>query len=87
MNNIPGEENGNFFSSTPVNAADLLPAGGYYTYNGSLTTPPCSEIVTWFVMKTRVTASSAQIDKVHSIVHDNYRPVQPLNGRDLTEFN
>ena len=81
-------KNTNFFSSDVVDISTLLPSNaGYYTYGGSLTTPPCSQIVTWFVMQTPVEASSAQIDQIHGIVHDNYRPVQPLNGRDLKSFN
>ncbi len=88
IDDVPEEENKNFFSSTLVDISTLLPSDpGYFTYAGSLTTPPCSEIVTWFVMQTAVEASSAQISKIHGIVHDNYRPVQPLNGRDLKSFN
>ena len=50
--NEVSEEEQNYFSGDMVNIANLLPSGGYYSYNGSLTTPPCSEIVTWVVMKT-----------------------------------
>ncbi len=65
----------------------LLPADKhYYRFNGSLTTPPCSEGVRWFVLKTPVTASKEQIEKFHHIMqHDNNRPVQPLNAREVIE--
>ncbi len=66
-----------------VDANKLLPHDhDYYRFNGSLTTPPCSEGVNWFVMKFYDTASKAQIDKfIHAMHHDNNRPVQPLNAR------
>jgi carbonic anhydrase len=71
--------------SPPVSAAALFPANSsYYRYNGSLTTPPCSEGVAWFVMKQNVTASREQIEKfAHTIHHPNNRPVQPVNARVL----
>jgi len=71
-----------------VNIADLLPSDmSYYTYSGSLTTPPCSEMVSWFVMKTPVEASAAQIGDMAAILNSNFRPTQSLNGRVIGEFN
>lgn len=66
-----------------INAGRLLPhKSDYYRFNGSLTTPPCTEGVNWFVMKYYDTASQEQIEKfVHAMHHDNNRPVQPLNAR------
>ena len=66
-----------------VNPANLLPAGrDYYRFNGSLTTPPCTEGVNWFVLKDAITASKSQIEKFKEIMgHPNNRPVQPLNSR------
>lgn len=71
----------------PVNGAILLPQNyAYYRYNGSLTTPPCSEGVTWIVMKNQQTVSRDQIDKfTHVMHHDNNRPVQPINARLIIE--
>jgi len=67
-----------------VNAADLLPANGsYYTFKGSLTTPPCSEGVRWLVLKTPVTLSAEQGEAFRKIIPMNARPVQPLNGRKV----
>lgn len=66
-----------------VDASALLPHDNdYYRFNGSLTTPPCSEGVNWFVMKFYDTASKEQIEKfVHTMHHANNRPVQPVNAR------
>jgi carbonic anhydrase len=67
-----------------VNAINLLPPSkGYYTFAGSLTTPPCSEDVTWFVLKTPVQVSADQIARFGRSYPMNARPVQPLNGRDI----
>ena len=54
-----------------------------YRYTGSLTTPPCSEGVKWFVMTTPVEMSHSQIATFKAILDGNNRPVQPLNGREL----
>jgi carbonic anhydrase len=65
----------------------LLPSNrNYYRFNGSLTTPPCSEGVRWLVMKNAVTASKEQIDAfTHVIHHPNNRPVQPVKARPVLE--
>jgi carbonic anhydrase len=65
-----------------INARDLLPSDtGYYRYMGSLTTPPCSEGVNWFVMREPVSISPAQIERFAAAVGENARPVQPVNQR------
>jgi len=84
MNDLPESEGDHFSSDLMLNAQDLYPESkGYYTYSGSLTTPPCSEIVTWFVFSEPIKASGDQLAKLHSLIHDNYRPVQALNGREV----
>lgn len=69
----------------PVSAAGLLPANrDYYRYNGSLTTPPCSEGVRWIVMKHAITASRAQIEQFQKTLgFANNRPVQPTFARPV----
>jgi carbonic anhydrase len=68
-----------------VDANMLLPNDrDYYRFNGSLTTPPCSEGVWWLVMKSVSTASKEQIDAFsHTMHHPNNRPVQPANARAI----
>ena len=68
----------------PILLAALLPeARAFYTYQGSLTTPPCSEIVRWLVLEDPVELSAQQIAAFTDIYADNARPVQPLGLRDL----
>ena len=70
--------------SVAVDPAGLLPATrGYYTFAGSLTTPPCSEHVTWFVLKSPVTISTDQEAAFAKLYPMNARPVQPLHGRTV----
>jgi len=69
-----------------IDISKLLPAQrGYYTYTGSLTTPPCSEGVTWLILKTPIEMSDAQINKFAHFYKHNARPVQPLNDRVVSE--
>ncbi|MEZ4860625.1 MAG: carbonic anhydrase family protein [Caldilineaceae bacterium] len=67
-----------------VSAESLLPAERlYFAYSGSLTTPPCSEQVKWHVLTTPVELSVEQIATLANILHNNFRPVQPLHDRTL----
>lgn len=68
-----------------INANTLLPSSlDYYRFNGSLTTPPCSEGVRWFVMKNAITISAQQIDTFSKVLHEpNNRPLQPINARTI----
>ena len=82
--NLPAEETEAIATGMMVNATDLLPAEQtIYRYNGSLTTPPCSEGVLWSVMESPVEMSAAQISLFTDIFEGNNRPLQPLNDRDL----
>jgi len=66
-----------------TSALALLPSNkDYYRFNGSLTTPPCSEGVWWLVMKESLTASKEQIEKfAHVMGRPTNRPIQPINAR------
>jgi carbonic anhydrase len=67
-----------------VDAAALLPERRTtWRYRGSLTTPPCSEGVSWLVMTEPLTASREQIEAFRTLFPVNNRPVQPLNARRL----
>ena len=67
-----------------LNVLNLLPNPKHtYRYTGSLTTPPCSEGVKWFVLTTPVKMSQSQIAAFKAILNGNNRPVQPLNDREL----
>lgn len=69
-----------------INPASLLPRDtGYYTYMGSQTAPPCTEGVTWFVLKTPMEISAVEIDAFAKLYPHDVRPVQPLNGRVVKE--
>jgi carbonic anhydrase len=69
-----------------IDLAALLPANkGYYAYEGSLTTPPCSQGVNWMVLKNPITLGSDQIKAFRRLFNANARPVQPLNGRVVKE--
>ncbi|KAK4412916.1 Alpha carbonic anhydrase 4 [Sesamum alatum] len=67
-----------------------IPYREYYRYNGSLTTPPCSENVTWTIFKRVKTVSIEQVRALRDSIDDgdtgNARPIQPLNGRTIYVF-
>ncbi|XP_024379948.1 dioscorin DB3S [Physcomitrium patens] len=61
--------------------------GAYYRYNGSLTTPPCTEGVNWAVIAKLATFSPAQFNQLRAAIPvDNARPLQNVNGRPVTFF-
>lgn len=69
-----------------LDPAELLPAGrDYFRYEGSLTTPPCSEIVHWVTFKQPVTVSQGQIDAFVRLFPNNARPLQQVNRRLILE--
>ena len=57
----------------------------YYRYNGSLTTPPCSEGVRWYVLKQSSPASLDQQMKYQQLIGDDARGPQPINARVVLE--
>lgn len=72
-------------SDFAINALNLLPENieQYYRYQGSLTTPPCLENVTWLVLKQPVEISKLQRDRFFKIIGNNARPIQALNQRKI----
>ena len=81
--NLPKEkEKQVVVAETTVDASALLPKEhAYYTFQGSLTTPPCSEDVKWLVLKAPTKVSDGEIATFAGIYPMNARPTQPLNGR------
>jgi len=81
---LPTKKDQRYRNTAPVALSGLLPAKkGYFTYPGSLTTPLCSEVVSWFVMKNPIEASSAQIRAMQQIIVENNRPLQVLGSRTI----
>ncbi|MGB3299498.1 MAG: carbonic anhydrase [Phormidesmis sp.] len=75
-------------SGAQVDITKLLPSNrSLFRYFGSLTTPPCSEIVKWVVFKEPISVSAAQIAKFKEIFPLNARPVQPLERRFILQSN
>lgn len=69
----------------PVDPNELLPESrDYYAFSGSLTTPPCTEGVTWIVLKAPRTVSGGEVAYLEHAVHGhNNRPLQPLHARAI----
>jgi carbonic anhydrase len=66
--------------------ASMLPVNqNYYMFAGSLTTPPCSEGVTWYVLQSPVQVSAAQVAAFGKFFPMNARPIQPTNSRQILE--
>jgi carbonic anhydrase len=83
--NLPDGEGETGLETTLDPNAFLPEAGAIWRYEGSLTTPPCSEGVAWTVFQTPLSASSEQLAAFTARYDNNYRPVQPLNERSLRE--
>ena len=87
-NNLPLEKNEEVAARAPIDLNQLLPADRrYYTYMGSLTTPPCSEGVLWMVMQQPVPMSAQQIDIFSRLYPMNARPIQQASGRMIKQSN
>jgi len=87
-NNLPLEKGEALQAGVALDPADLLPADHrYYTYMGSLTTPPCSEGVLWMVMKQPVQVSPEQDEIFAHLYPMNARPIQQASGRLIKSSN
>lgn len=88
FDHLPAQIGGPEAAGEPIAMTALLPeARAFYTYQGSLTTPPCSEIVRWLLLDSPVALSEQQIAAFTDIYDANARPVQPLGARDLLRDN
>lgn len=87
LKHFPNEK-GKYASDEKIDLAALLPDNlSYYHYDGSLTTPPCSEVVSWYMLQNPLTASEDQIRDFSEILDRNFRPLQELNGRTIYRFD
>jgi carbonic anhydrase len=87
-NNLPLEKNEPLVPTSTIDVSQLLPQRReYYTYMGSLTTPPCSEGVLWIVMKEPIQVSEQQMAIFARLYPMNARPVQASSGRLIKESN
>ena len=87
-NNLPLEKNQDVPARVALDLNEMLPADQrYYTYMGSLTTPPCTEGVQWVVMRQPVTVAPEQIELFARIYPMNARPVQQASGRRILQSN
>jgi carbonic anhydrase len=83
---MPAHEGQVAVAGVELDPTQMLPHDkAYYTYPGSQTAPPCSEGVTWFVLKTPVEVSAKQIQAYAKLYPHDVRPLQPLNGRVVKE--
>jgi carbonic anhydrase len=82
-------------NGSPLQVQDLLPSPNseYANYAGSLTTPTCNEAVRWILFKQPIQISASQMEAFRALkdkgdmpIVDNYRPPQPLNGREVNFF-
>ncbi len=84
--NFPAQGTESRVAGTKIDSLQLLPAKhGYYSFEGSLTTPPCSEHVRWYVLKQPVQASAHQVAQFAARYPHNARPIQPLNARKVEQ--
>lgn len=89
LHNAPTEIKTVTIDGESVNGLSLMPKGkdeteDFFNYAGSLTTPPCSEAVRWFVLNKHITVSHKQVEEFSHFVHGaNARPVQALNDRTI----
>lgn len=73
-------------SGFSINPTEILPEDrSYYYYQGSLTTPPCTEGVQWYVLKQPMQLSQSQLAAFRALYAKNFRPVQPIHERTLWE--
>jgi carbonic anhydrase len=87
-NNLPLEKNDPVQPLTAIDMNQILPVKrDYYTYMGSLTTPPCSEGVLWLVMKEPIEISPDQLAIFSRLYPMNARPIQKNSGRLIKESN
>lgn len=83
---MPKDAGGEVMAKGTVDPQAMFPASrNYFRYMGSLTTPPCSEGITWTVFRDAVQLSTAQVKQFAALFPNNARPAQKRNRRFLIE--
>lgn len=85
MKSLPTHLNEEIKSTERADPIETFPSNlnSFYYYDGSFTTPPCTEDVNWIVMEQPVEAAKEQIEAIHKIIKNDNRPIQKLNDRPL----
>ena len=84
---MPAAPGGKEEVSEPVNMGGLLPPDrSYWTYTGSLTNPPCTEGVRWYILEQPLSVSREQVRQFVSMFRINSRPLQETRGRKIRAF-
>jgi carbonic anhydrase len=87
LDDVEANEESTVASGLSLNVAELLPANkSYYHYLGSLTTPPLTENVEWYVLANPVEVSAEQIAAFNEYYDGNNREVQPLGERSVLKY-
>nr|WP_297524510.1 carbonic anhydrase family protein [uncultured Roseateles sp.] len=87
-NYLPLERGDTYAAPVPIDLTQLLPRDqAYFSYMGSMTTPPCTEGVLWLVLRQPVQVSSQQISVFSHLYPMNARPLQAQSGRLIKESN
>jgi carbonic anhydrase len=82
---LPGEQV--FYRQVGINPLFILPTDrSYFSYTGSLATPPCSEPVSWILLAQAVELDPTLLGRLVRATGHNARPIQPLNGRPVHAF-
>lgn len=86
LRNLPENKDQKEEVKSEIFGYEILPESKeYYRFNGSLTTPPCSEGVKWIVLKTPVTISKSQLKDFEAVLPRNARDIQDINARTILE--
>ncbi len=85
---MPAAAGGQNVAAGVVDFPALFPASlDHFAYDGSLTTPPCSEGVRWLLLETPIELGAGQLAALRAAHAGNSRPVQPRNVRDVVEVD
>lgn len=86
IKDLPSKTGDNNTVEEEIYGYDIVPRNtDYFYFNGSLTTPPCTEGVRWFVIKEPIKMSKKQIESFQKVMGKNNRPIQEVFSRQVIE--